>query len=84
MYFVFIKKRNMLKRTPLIALVLAGILSIIIILIFEIPSRPFTIKDAVVLYFLSLFISLGIALLFDPIARETTQKLSKINFYEDK
>ena len=57
---------KMLKKTPLIAIIIAGILSIIIALIFEIYERPFTTGQVVILYLLSLLPSLGIALFFDP------------------
>ena len=74
----------MLKRTPFLAILVAGIISIIIILIFEIPSRPFTITQTVLLYIISLLPSIGFAMLFDPNARENSKKFLNINFYEDK
>ena len=74
----------MRKRTIPLAVIIAGLIAIAVIKIFEIPSRPFTGADVVILYFISLATSFGIALFFDPIARETTKKLYQINFYEEK
>ncbi len=74
----------MLKKTPIIALVIAVLLTLMIMYIFEMPSRPFTTGQTITLYIISLCVALGIVLFFDPKARETTKKLSEINFYEEK
>lgn len=73
----------MLKRNAVITIVSACLISITVVFIFEIPSRPFTAGEIIILYVLALSISLGIALFFDPKAKEKTKNLSKINFYEE-
>ncbi len=74
----------MLKRTPLIAIYIAGLISIAVALIFEIPSRPLTTGQTVLLYMISLLPAIGFALYFDPSAIEAKRKYSEINFYEEK
>jgi uncharacterized membrane protein len=74
----------MLTRTPFFAFYIAGLISIIVGLAFEIPGRSFTTGQSVLIYFLAYMPGLGIAMYFDPIVRETTSRLSKINFYEEK
>jgi len=74
----------MLRRTPALAILIAGVISILIVFIFEIHSRPFTTGQGILLYLISLLPSLGISLLFDTISREESRKLYQINFYEEK
>ena len=74
----------MLKRTPVLAIFIAALITVIVIYLFELPEHPFTIGQQVVLYILSYLVALGISLLFDPIAAETKKKYLKINFYEEK
>ena len=74
----------MLPRTPVLGMLFALIISILIILLFQIPDRPFTIRLAIWLYTLSLLPGLGIAMLFDPASREAKERFLKINFYEEK
>ncbi len=71
----------MLKRTPILALIFSGILSALVILIFEEPGRPFTIAQTILLYFVSFFPAMGIAMLFDPYSNNIKKMYSKINFY---
>ncbi len=71
----------MLKRTPILALVIAGIMSLLIIEIFGVDERPFTTGQTVLLYFISFFPSMGIAMLFDPYPALVKQRYLKINFY---
>ena len=73
----------MLKRTPALAVVIAGLIAGMIIFLMEIPSRPLSSGQIIALYILSLFPSLGIALFFDPKAQDATQKLSQIDFYKE-
>lgn len=72
------------KRTPVLALFFAGILSVLLILIFEKPERPFEIWQGLLLFFLCYFPGMGIALLFDPHAKKAKEEYLKINFYEEK
>ncbi len=74
----------MLKRTPLLALMIGGVLAILIILIFENPARPFTVGQGVFLLFLCWFPGMGVAMLFDPYAQKAREEFLKINFYEEK
>lgn len=74
----------MLPRTPVLAMFFAMIIAILIVLIFEIPGRPFTIRLAIWLYTLSLLPGMGIAMLFDPAPRAAKERFLKINFYEEK
>lgn len=74
----------MLKRTPVLALVIAGAMAILIVLIFEDPARPFTVCQGLLLYFLCYLTSMGVALLFDPNAKKAKEEFLKINFYEEK
>jgi hypothetical protein len=74
----------MLKRTPLIAIVIAVILCAAVKYIFELPERPFTILQLILLYILSYSVALGIAMYFDPKVKDTTKKFMGINFYEEK
>ena len=71
----------MLKRTPILALIISGIMSILVIIIFEQDSRPFTASQTLLLYFVSFFPSMGIAMLFDPYSGKIKNMYSKINFY---
>lgn len=71
----------MLKRTPILASIFSGMLSILVILIFEVDDRPFTAAQSVLLYFISFFPAMGIAMLFDPYSNEIKKMYSKINFY---
>ncbi len=74
----------MLKRTPIIAIFIAGLLSITIFTLFEIPSRPFTGGQITWLFFFSFLTSMGIAMFFDPNAKKAKEEFLKINFYEEK
>lgn len=71
----------MLKRTPILALIFSGILSALVILIFEEADRPFTIAQTILLYFVSFFPAMGFAMLFDPYSSNIKKMYSKINFY---
>jgi hypothetical protein len=71
----------MLKRTPLLALLIAGIMSILIILIFQDDTMPFTQGQTLMLFFFSFFPSMGIAMLFDPYPATVKKRYLKINFY---
>jgi len=73
----------MLKRTPGAGLVIAGILSILIIIFFEDKARPFTMCQLFILYIISFLPSLGIAMLFDPNPKKAREDYMKINFYEE-
>jgi hypothetical protein len=74
----------MLKRTPIIAIFIAGLIAILVIYFFEIPERPFTIIQLILLYIVSYLVALGISMYFDPKVNETTKRLMKINFYKEK
>ncbi len=74
----------MLKRTPVIALLIAAVITIVILKVFEVPERPFTIGETGWLYFFSFLTSMGIAMLFDPNAKKAKEEFLKINFYEEK
>jgi len=71
----------MLKRTPILALIITAIMSVLIILIFEQDDRPFTLWQSLLLYFVAFFPSMGIAMLFDPYPALVKKRYSKINFY---
>ena len=71
----------MLKRTPILALIITAIMSVSIILIFEQDNRPFTLWQSLLLYFVAFFPSMGIAMLFDPYPALVKKRYSKINFY---
>ncbi|MDY6970174.1 MAG: hypothetical protein SVR08_16180 [Spirochaetota bacterium] len=72
------------KRTPILAIILAAIITVIIIQVFENPARPLTIGQSILLYLISLLPSLGILMLFDPAPQEARSSYLKINFYEEK
>ncbi len=74
----------MQKGTPLRAIIIAGILSILIALLFEEPERPFTTAQAILLYLIALLPSMGVAMLFDPASARAKEEFLKINFYEEK
>ncbi len=74
----------MLKRTPVIAIFIAGFIAAIVVYFVEMPERPFLYGQLILLYILSYCVALGIALYFDPKALETKKKYLKINFYEEK
>ena len=74
----------MLKRTPILGIAFAAVIAYAIIFFFELPERPFTSGDLIILFFLSYLVGLGFALLLDPKAKETKENLLKINFYEEK
>ena len=71
----------MLKRTPILAVIITAIMSILIILIFEQDDRRFTLWQCLLLYFVAFFPSMGIAMLFDPYPALVKKRYSKINFY---
>jgi hypothetical protein len=71
----------MLKRTPLLALVIAALMSILIIHFLQLEERPFRTWQVILLYFVSFFPSMGIAMLFDPYPAQVKKRYSKINFY---
>ena len=71
----------MLKRTPILALQIAAVMSILVILIFQVDSRPFTTGQTILLYFISFLPSMGIAMLFDPYPAQVKTRYNKINFY---
>lgn len=68
----------------MMAILVAVLMSAATALVFEIPSRPFTTGEAVLLYLLCLMPSLGVAMLFDPSAQKAKEDFLKINFYEEK
>jgi amino acid transporter len=72
------------KKTPLRAIIIAGIVSIILALLFEVPERPFTTGQAILLYLIALLPSMGIAMLFDPAPARAREEFLKINFYEER
>lgn len=73
----------MLKRTPQLGLLIAAVMSLLTIAIFEDPERPFTLCQGVLLYFIAFFPSTGIAMLFDPISKKAKVDYAKVNFYEE-
>ena len=74
----------MLKRTPVYALLIAAIITIVTLKLLEVPERPFTGGETALLYFFSFLTSMGIAMLFDPNASKAKEDFLKINFYEEK
>ncbi|MCU0821713.1 MAG: hypothetical protein MUC95_04470 [Spirochaetes bacterium] len=74
----------MLKRTPVVALLIAAIITVVIVKLIESPERPFTAGETAWLYFFSFLTSMGIAMLFDPYAKKAKAEFLKINFYEEK
>jgi len=74
----------MLKRTPVLAIFIAVIIAAAVIYFVQVPERPFSTGQLVLLYILSYAVALGIALYFDPKAAEIKKKYLKINFYEEK
>lgn len=72
----------MLKRTPSLAVIFATIMTLLTIFIFEDPTRPITSGQAILLFCISLFPSLGLAMLLDPNAAEAKRKYLKIYFYD--
>jgi hypothetical protein len=74
----------MLKRTPILAVFIACIIAAAVVYLIEMPERPFTYGQLILLYVLSYCVALGIALYFDPKSQEIKKKYLKINFYEEK
>ena len=74
----------MQKETPLRAIIIAGIVSIILALLFEEPERPFTVGQTILLYLIALLPSIGIAMLFDPAPARAREEFLRINFYEER
>ena len=72
----------MQKQTPFLALIFTIILGFSVIYFFQIPERPFTDWQKVMIYFFSLFPSIGFALLFDAKSRAAKKRYLKINFYD--
>ncbi len=73
----------MLKRSPIIAIFIAVVIFMLVYYFIQIPERPFTVVQMIVLYIISYAVSLGIALLFDPKSAETNKNYLKINFYKE-
>lgn len=73
----------MLKRTPVLAVVLGGMIALVLALVVEEPGRPFAFWQQAALFLLSLLPGLGIAMLFDPFPRRKKEEYLKINFYEE-
>lgn len=78
------KGTTMLKRTPLIALLISGIITVLTVFLIEEPARPFTTGHLILLYITAFLPSLGIAMLFDPKPAQAKEEYLKINFYEEK
>lgn len=74
----------MLKRTPLLAVFIAGFITVAVIYCLEIPARRFSNIQIILLYIISYCVAMGIALLFDPKSAEHKERFLKINFYEEK
>lgn len=74
----------MLRRTPILALLLGAAIAVAVTLLFEEPERPFTLGQRVVLFLVSIPPGLGIAMLFDPYPKKKKEEFLKINFYEEK
>lgn len=74
----------MQKRTPVLAVIIAAILTYAVLLLIEDCTRPFTSGQTAWLYFFSFLTSMGIAMLFDPNAKKAKEEFLKINFYEEK
>lgn len=71
----------MLKRTPIFALVIAAVISILIIIVFQVDERPFKTWQVILLYFVAFFPSMGISMLTDPYPAQVKKRYNKINFY---
>ena len=72
----------MQKQTPFLALIFTAILGFSVIYFFQIPERPFTNWQKVMIYFFSFLPSIGFALLFDAKSRAAKRRYLKINFYD--
>lgn len=74
------------KRTPIIALILAGIITLgTVFFLKEFPGwgvSPLSKPMLVLLYFISLLPANGIAMLFDPLPRQRREEYMKVNFYD--
>lgn len=68
----------------LLSLIIAAILTLLAVLVFEDPARPFVAWQILLLYFLCCFPAKGVVMLFDPRAKMAKAEFLKINFYEDK
>ncbi len=82
--FIIMLGEPMEPKTPSIAIVTAGVLTVAILLIFEIPERPFALWQAFLIYFTALLPGIGVGLLFDSNAKKAREEYLKINFYEEK
>jgi len=72
----------MLERTPSLAVIFTTIMTLLIIFIFEDAARPFTSGQALLIFIISFFPSVGLAMLLDPNAAEAKRLYLKINFYD--
>ncbi len=71
-------------KTPLIGIYAAGALTILLLLLFEVPARPFTPAIAFWMYLTALLPGIGVGMLFDSNAKKAKEEFLKINFYEEK
>ncbi len=74
----------MLKRTPIIGVVLGGAIAVVVALFLEQPGRPFSAGQYVLLYLVSFLPGMGIAMLFDPFPRRKKTEYLEIDFYAEK
>lgn len=74
----------MLKRTPLLAFIISGMITALTIILLEDPARPFTTGNIILLYITAYLPALGVAMLFDPKPKKAKEDYLKINFYEEK
>lgn len=74
----------MLKRTPILGLVLGSAIALVVALLLEQPGRPFTAGQRMLLFLISFLPAMGIAMLFDPFPRRKKAEYLEIDFYAEK
>ena len=74
------------KRTPIIALILAGLITLgTVLFLKKFPGwgiTPLSNGMLILLYVISFLPANGIAMLFDPLPRQKRDEYLKVNFYD--
>lgn len=73
----------MLKRTPLLGLLFALLLSAGVVALVQVDGRPFTQGQLIGLFCVAYLPGLGFAMLFDPYSAKKKAEYLAIDFYHE-
>lgn len=73
----------MLKRSFFLGIGLGGAFSALVVLLFQDPTRPFTIPQLLLLLLTASLPGFGFALFFDPYSKRKKEEYLQIDFYAE-